>query len=71
MGERDDGDPHAREPADLGREHAAGVDDDLGLDRPPLGLHAADAPVADVDAGHARVGEDLGSRPRARDPASA
>ena len=32
--ERDHRHAHAGQAADLGREHAAGVDDDLGLDRP-------------------------------------
>ena len=31
---RHDRDPHAGQAPDLGREHAAGVDDDLGVDRP-------------------------------------
>src|SRR5437660_440012 len=48
----------ASQPADLGRVHATGVDDDLGFDVPPLGAHAPHAPVADVDAVHPRVGED-------------
>ena len=47
------------QPADLGGEHAAGVDDDLGLDVAPLGPDAAHAAVGDVDPGHARVREDL------------
>ncbi len=62
MRERHDRHAHAGHPPDLGGEHAAGVDDDLGLDRPPLGLHAAHPPRAaaallDVDRGHARVRE--------------
>ena len=36
--ERDDRHPHAGQAPDLGGEHAARVDDDLGLDRAPLGL---------------------------------
>ena len=59
VGERDDRDPHAGEPADLRRVHATGVDYDLGLDVAPLGFHAAHAPAADVDAGHPGVREDL------------
>ena len=46
MRERHDRHAHARHPADLRREHPAGVDDDLGLDRPPLRLHAAHAAAA-------------------------
>ena len=33
VGHRDDRDRHARQPADLRREHAAGVDHDVGCDR--------------------------------------
>ena len=40
---RDDRDVDARQRADLAREHAARVDDDLGLDRAPVGLHARHA----------------------------
>ena len=63
VGERDDRDAHAGQAADLGGEHAAGVDHDLGLDRAPLGLHATHARlrgdgVVDVDGGDAGVGED-------------
>ena len=50
-----DRDAHAGHAPDLGGEHAAGVDDHLGLDRPPLGLHAAHAPRLHVDRRHARV----------------
>ena len=39
MRERDDRDAHPGEAPELRGEHAAGVDDDLGLDRSPLGLH--------------------------------
>ena len=41
--ERDHGHSDARHPAEFGGEHAARVDDDLGLDLAPLGLDAADA----------------------------
>ena len=46
MGHRDDRDRHARQPADLRREHPAGIDDDVGRDR------LAPAAVLDLDAGH-------------------
>ena len=55
---RDDRDAHARHAADLGAVHAAGVDDDLGLDVAALGSHAAHAAVGDVDARDGRRGED-------------
>ena len=58
MGERDQRHPHTGHPPDLGREHAAGVDDDLGLDVAPVGAHAAHPAVADVDPGHPGRGED-------------
>ena len=59
MRHRDHRYAHASEPADLGREHARGVDDDLARDVAALGLHARDAPVGHRDAGDPRVGEDL------------
>ena len=55
VGERNDGHAHAGHAADLGGEHAARVDDDLGLDRAPFGLHAAHAPAAHVDRRSTRV----------------
>ena len=63
MRERHDRHAHARHAADLRGEHAAGVDHDLGLDRAPLGLHAAHAlrgpPGWSTSiAGDARVRED-------------
>ena len=57
MREGHDRHAHARHPPDLRGEHPAGVDDDLGLDRAPLGLHAAHAAIDHVDARHARVRE--------------
>ena len=72
---RDDRHGHARQAADLGRVHAAGVDDDLGGDRVAL------ARVLDGDAGHpstldvdpddAMVLADVDARRRARRPRSA
>ena len=56
---RHERDAHARHAADLGREHAAGVDHHLGLDVPAVGLDAAHAAAGDVDRGHARVGVDV------------
>ena len=56
--ERDDRHAHAGQAADLRGEHAAGVDDDLRLDRTPLGLDAANPTAGNVDSGHAGVGED-------------
>ena len=56
---RHDRHAHAREPADLGREHAARVDDDLALDVAALGAHAGHRAALDVDPGDARVGGDL------------
>ena len=61
MRHRHDRDVHARERADLLCVHAAGVDDDLGLDPAPIGLDARHASALD---GHARdpgAGRDLRS----------
>ena len=54
---RDDGHDDACQPTELGREHAARVDDDPGLDRALVGLDARDAAV-------------LGRRCRSRECAS-
>ena len=59
MRERDDRHAHARQAADSRGEHAAGVDDDLGLDVAPLGLRRRARVRRDVDPGDPRVGEDL------------
>ena len=65
VGEGHDRDADARQAPELGGEHPAGVDDDLGLDRAPRRLHAARAAVVDVDALDPRVGEDpRAARPR-------
>ena len=65
MGEGDDRDRARREPADLGRVHAAGVDHDVGLDVAALRAHAVHAAAVHVDPGHARAGEDAAA-PAAR-----
>ena len=49
--------------ADLGGEHAAGVDHQLGGDVATVGDHAADPSVADLDARDTRVLADLRSPP--------
>ena len=51
----------ARERAELRREHPARVHDDLGLDRPLVGLDAGDPAALDGDARHPRVRRDLGA----------
>ena len=56
---RDERHPHPGHPADLGREHPARVDDDLGLDAAAVGLHAPHAAALDVDRGDARVRVDV------------
>ena len=61
MRHRDDRHLDPGERADLAREHAAGVDHDLRLDRALVGLDAGDAPAFDADRGHARVRVDLGA----------
>ena len=61
MRHRDDRDVDARERAELLREHAARVDDDLGLDLAAVGDDAGDAAAARRDRGHARAGADLGA----------
>ena len=66
MRHRDDRDGHAGQPADLRREHAAGVDDDVGLDRRSLAALALDLDAAhpaalDVDADDASVLADRGA----------
>ena len=64
MGHRDDGHDDAYQPADLGREHAARVDDELGPDLGSLAL------VLHGDAGHATAlradGHDPGGGPDGR-----
>ena len=57
---RDDRDGDARHGADLRREHAARVDDDLRGDRALVGLDTGHAAALDADSGHARVGMELG-----------
>ena len=57
--ERDHRDPDSGHPAQLGREHPAGVDDDVGLDLAPLRPHPADPPVGHDDLAHARMREHL------------
>ncbi len=59
VGHRDERHAHARHPPDLGRVHAARVDHHVGLDVAAVGLHAAHAPAAHVDPGHARVRVDV------------
>ena len=58
---RDHRDDDAGERADLGGEHPAGVDDDLGLDAAPVGLDRLDPAALDLDPGHPRVRLDLGA----------
>ena len=61
--ERDHGDAHAGEPADLRREHAARVDDDVGLDVAAVRAHALDAAAVHVDPGDARAREGPAAAP--------
>ena len=63
--EGDDGHAHPGHAADLGRVHAARVDDDLGLDVAPFGRDAAHPPLGDHNVVDARVGEHLAA-PAAR-----
>ena len=63
MRHRDDRDGDAGHGADLGGEHAARVDDDLGGDRALVGLDTRHAAALDADSGHARVGMELGAVP--------
>ena len=58
---RDDRDAHARQPAELGGEHAARDHDGLGLDVAALGAYASDAAGVRLDAGHARARVDARS----------
>ena len=58
MRHRDDRHGHADQPADLGREHPAGVDDDVGAD---LGAFAV---LLDGHAGHAAAVRADGDDPR-------
>ena len=59
---RDDRNGHPGHPADLGGEHPAGVDDDIGPDLRALAAvldgHAGDAATFDADRGHPRVRPD-------------
>ena len=55
VGEGDDRDPHAGQPSDLGRVHAAGVDHDVGLDVALVRAHPVHAAAVDVDAEDPRV----------------
>ena len=70
MRHRDDGDVHARERADLRREHARRVDDDLRLDRRALAalrdLDARHPPAFDADPDDPRLRADRTLRARAR-----
>ena len=50
MRHRDHGHVDSRQGGDLRSEHPARVDDDLGLDRTPVGLDAGDAPPLHPDA---------------------
>ena len=58
---RDHRDRDAGQLSDLGREHPAGVDDDLGLDAPLVGLDRLDPARRDFDRVHPCVGLDLGA----------
>ena len=58
---RDHGNGHTGQGADLPCEHAAGVHDHLGLDRPLVRLDATYPATLDVDSGHPRVRRDLGA----------
>ena len=58
---RDDRHRHARQAADLAGEHAARVDDDVGLDRAGVGLDARHAPALDADCRDPRRRENLGA----------
>ena len=59
MRHRHDRDGDAREPPQLGGEHAAGVDDDLGLDVALVSRDTEHAALLDRDRRHARVRRDL------------
>ena len=56
---RDDRDPHARQPAELGGEHPAGDHHDLGLDLALVGDDLPHAPAVGLDPGDPRVREDV------------
>ena len=60
---RDDRDGDAHHPAELGREHPGGVDDDVGADLAPLAVvldgHAGDPTALRPDRHHTRVRADL------------
>ncbi len=53
VGHRDDRDGDARQPADLGSEHPAGVDDDVGRDRLARAVAKLDVDAGDAAAVHA------------------
>ena len=59
VGHRDHGHVDSREPTELGGEHAARIDDDLGLDRAVVGLDSRYPPALDSETGHAGLGRDL------------
>ena len=63
MRHRDHRDVHTGEAADLAREDATRVDDDLGLDLAPVGDDAGDPAALDRDRRDTRVGVDLGAAP--------
>ncbi len=55
----DGADERAYHLGDARRPHAGRIHDELGLDRPVLGLDGNDSPVAHVDSGHERMRADL------------
>ena len=63
VGHRDHGNGHAGERAELAREHAARVDDDLGLDLATVGLDRGDAAALRPDRRDARAGVHFGAAP--------
>ena len=58
MGHRQERHADTGHAPDLGGEHAAGVDHDLGLDVAAVGVDGADPAAGDFDAGDPGVGED-------------
>jgi len=61
VGHRDQRHHDPGEAPDLGREHAARVDDELGLDRALVGDHPADATTLELDRRDAGLLADLGA----------
>ncbi len=59
VGHRDEGHVDADQASNLGREHAAGVDDQLGVDGALVGDHAPHATLRGLDGRHPRVLVDL------------